>query len=78
MLEVRSRSEGRGRRKAKARSERSAFNVPALIALRFHAPYFHDGSAGSLQNVFKRHLLPGGQTIRNTLAAVERATYWTS
>ncbi|MEP0847033.1 MAG: beta-propeller fold lactonase family protein [Phycisphaerae bacterium] len=48
------------------------FNVPSLLGVAYHAPYFHDGSAQSLENVFNRHLL-GADTIENTLSASDRA-----
>jgi hypothetical protein len=42
----------------------------ALVALNgigWSAPYFHDGSARTLDDVFAKHLMPGGQTIAATL-----------
>jgi hypothetical protein len=48
------------------------FNVPALLGLRYHEPYFHDGSAQNLAQVFARHRLGSG-TIASTLNAVQEA-----
>jgi hypothetical protein len=48
------------------------FNVPALLGLRYHEPYFHDGSARNLTQVFARHRLGSG-TIASTLNAVQEA-----
>lgn len=47
------------------------FNVPSLLGTRYHAPYFHDGSAQSFEEVFARHALGAG-TIATTLNAAER------
>ncbi|MEE2733568.1 MAG: beta-propeller fold lactonase family protein [Pseudomonadota bacterium] len=43
----------------------AGFNAPSLLGVAYHAPYFHDGSAETLDEVFNRHRLPdaGGQTI---------------
>lgn len=52
-------------------------NVPTLLlGLRYHEPYFHDGSARNLMQVFVRHALvvppaPPG-TIATRLDATER------
>jgi hypothetical protein len=46
------------------------FNVPSLLGVAYTAPYFHDGSAATLADVFARHGLgvaPG--TIGSTLSA---------
>jgi hypothetical protein len=37
--------------------------VPSLLGGTFHAPFFHDGSAPTLDDVFAAHQLPGGGTI---------------
>ncbi len=42
------------------------FNVPSLLGTRYHAPYFHNGSAATLDGVFDHHNLATG-TIRSTL-----------
>lgn len=34
------------------------FNTPSLLGVAYHAPYFHDGSALTLDAVFTRHRLP--------------------
>jgi hypothetical protein len=47
------------------------FNVPALLGLRYHEPYFHDGSAQNLRQVFNQHRLGTG-TIASTLNATRR------
>lgn len=49
----------------------SGFNVPSLLGVRYNAPYFHDGSADTLTQVFSKHALGGG-TIANTLSATDR------
>lgn len=43
------------------------FKATSLNGIGHSAPYFHDGSAQTLDDVFARHLLPGGQTIAATL-----------
>lgn len=48
------------------------FNVPSLLGIRFHAPYFHDGAAQTLTDVFAQHGLGGG-TIATTLNAGQQA-----
>jgi YVTN family beta-propeller protein len=45
------------------------FNSPSLFGLSLSAPYFHDGSAQSLEDVAKLHQLPDGRTIEQTLPA---------
>lgn len=50
---------------------KDGFNVPSLLGLRYNAPYFHDGSALTLAEVFAKHGLGGG-TIAGTLTATER------
>jgi YVTN family beta-propeller protein len=44
------------------------FNAPALLGTRYHAPYFHNGAAQTLDAVFPLHLLPAtpGATIPST------------
>ena len=42
------------------------FNVPSLLNVVFHGPYLHDGSAETLDDLFLKHRLPGGQTIANS------------
>ncbi|HEV7735297.1 MAG TPA: beta-propeller fold lactonase family protein [Candidatus Binatia bacterium] len=44
------------------------YNVPSLLGIAHHAPYFHDGSAPTLTDVFAAHALGGG-TIASTLSA---------
>jgi hypothetical protein len=50
------------------------FNAPALLGLRYHEPYFHDGSARNLAQVFARHTLPGTppETIADRLSPQQR------
>ncbi|MBA2593500.1 MAG: hypothetical protein M3495_09080 [Pseudomonadota bacterium] len=40
------------------------FNVPSLLSTSFHAPYFHNGAAQTLEQVFALHQLAGGGTIQ--------------
>lgn len=49
------------------------FNAPALLGLRYHEPFFHDGSARNLPQVFAKHALgaPPG-TIATRLSAAQR------
>lgn len=44
------------------------FKAVSLQGIGHSAPYFHDGSAQTLDDVFARHLLPGGGSIASTLA----------
>ncbi len=46
----------------------AGFNVPALLGTGYHAPYFHDGSAPALDEVFAKHQLATG-TIASVLTA---------
>jgi YVTN family beta-propeller protein len=46
----------------------AGFNSPSLLGLGTSAPYFHDGSAQTLEDVAARHLLDGGQTIAQKLS----------
>ncbi|CAN5685418.1 hypothetical protein BH18PSE1_BH18PSE1_05080 [soil metagenome] len=45
------------------------FNVPSILSANFHAPYFHDGAAQTLEEVFATHQLPGGGTIQGLAGA---------
>lgn len=47
------------------------FNTPSLLGLSVSAPYFHDGSAATLEAVAERHELAGGATIAEQLSAEE-------
>jgi hypothetical protein len=50
------------------------FNVPSLLGICYHAPYFHDGSAQTLPQVFQVHELPqfpGRPTIVQRLNAAQ-------
>ncbi len=49
----------------------AGFNVPSLLDVRYHAPYFHDGSAPTLNDVFETHKLGAG-TIATQLNATQR------
>ena len=46
------------------------FNVPSLLGIGFHAPYFHNGAAQTLSDVFAQHGLGGG-TIATTLGGAQ-------
>jgi YVTN family beta-propeller protein len=48
------------------------FNVPSLLGVGSDAPYFHNGAAQTLEEVFAIHLLPGGGTIDATLSGGDR------
>jgi len=48
------------------------FNVPSLLGVGFHAPYFHNGSAQTLEDVFAVHLLPAGGTIDANVGGADR------
>ncbi|MGH8601392.1 MAG: hypothetical protein ACREXR_00980 [Gammaproteobacteria bacterium] len=39
------------------------FNVPSLLSVNYHAPFFHNGQAQTLEEVFAQHQLPGGGVI---------------
>ncbi|MGV6810248.1 MAG: beta-propeller fold lactonase family protein [bacterium] len=39
------------------------FNIPSLLGVAYHAPYLHDGSAETLQDVFKVHQLPAQDNV---------------
>ncbi|MGH8488646.1 MAG: hypothetical protein ACREXS_07250 [Gammaproteobacteria bacterium] len=45
------------------------FNVPSLLSVNYHAPYFHNGQAQTLEEVFAQHQLPGGGTIEDLAGA---------
>ncbi len=45
------------------------FNSPTLLGIGYSKPYFHDGSAQTLDDVFARHLVPGGGTFTATFNA---------
>jgi len=47
------------------------FNVPSLLGVGYHAPYFHNGAAQTLEDVFTLHALNGG-TIESQISATER------
>lgn len=49
------------------------FNVPSLLGIGMTAPYFHNGSAATLPEVFALHELPAasGQTIAESLSPTE-------
>jgi YVTN family beta-propeller protein len=49
------------------------FNVPSLLGVGHHAPYFHDGSAPTLDDVFTKHRLEAG-TIATVLPAGQQAS----
>jgi hypothetical protein len=49
------------------------FNVPSLIGVGAHAPYFHDGSAQTLVDVFDQHAI-GGTPISTLLGAADQAS----
>jgi hypothetical protein len=49
------------------------FNVPSLLGVGSDAPYFHNGAAQTLEEVFAQHgLLPGGETIEQVLSDTDR------
>jgi YVTN family beta-propeller protein len=48
------------------------FNVPSLLGVSVNAPYFHNGSAQTLEQVFTQHGLGAG-TIGSTLNAADQA-----
>ena len=48
----------------------AGFNSPSLLGLSMSAPYFHDGSAQTLEQVMAKHtLVKGGPTISTVLTA---------
>lgn len=46
------------------------FNVPSLLGVAYHAPYFHSGAAQTLDDAFAQHGLGAG-TIATTLSAAD-------
>ena len=48
------------------------FNSASLLGVGHNAPYFHNGSAQTLSQVFASHELPGGGTIESALPLVDR------
>lgn len=48
------------------------FNVPSLLSVNYHAPYFHNGQATTLEDVFDQHVLNGG-TIADALGDADEA-----
>lgn len=48
------------------------FNVPSLLGVGNSAPYFHNGAAQTLEDVFAQHNLPGSGTIAGTLSAEDQ------
>src|SRR4030095_14857107 len=48
------------------------FNSPSLLGVAYSGPYFHDGSAHTLEDVAARHKL-GTSTITGTLSATDLA-----
>ncbi len=48
------------------------FNTPSLLGIGHTAPYFHDGSAATLDDVFTKHVLPGA--VRPTIASLHNDT----
>jgi DNA-binding beta-propeller fold protein YncE len=48
------------------------FNSPSLLGVAYSAPYFHDGSANTLEEVAARHTLGAG-TIASSLSAQDLA-----
>jgi len=50
------------------------FNAPALLGVRYHAPYLHNGAAQTIDAVFPLHRLgtTAGVTIQTTLSAADR------
>jgi cytochrome c553 len=50
------------------------FNSPSLLGVAYSAPYLHDGSAHTLEEVFARHTVGAANTtIANSLSAAEVA-----
>src|SRR5207253_11069744 len=56
LLEIR----GAGGKIGQAALGAAGFNAPSLLGGAHNAPYFHDGSAPTLDDVFARHLLGAG------------------
>jgi cytochrome c553 len=53
------------------------FNSPSLLGVAYSGPYFHDGSAITLEEVAARHLLDGGKSIAQTLTPEQLQTLLT-
>ena len=49
----------------------AGFNSPSLLGVTYSAPYFHDGSVHTLEQVAAKHTIPGGLTIQNAFNAQE-------
>jgi cytochrome c peroxidase len=49
------------------------FNEPSLLGVGSSAPYFHNGQAQSLDDVFAQHKLPDGNTIQASFGAGDLA-----
>ena len=49
------------------------FNAPALLSVDYHAPYFHNGAAQTLEEVFILHELTDNSTIADVLTAQQQA-----
>src|SRR5438477_73553 len=64
LLEIR----GAGGKIGQAALGAAGFNAPSLLGVAHNAPYFHDGSAPTLDDVFARHLLGAGP-IASVLSA---------
>ena len=69
---VRPRCAGQSTRLCIVRRRWLQFTVAARC-LSLSAPYFHDGSAQTLDDVMKRHLLANGQTVDQTVSPQELA-----
>lgn len=48
------------------------FNSPSLLGVGHNAPYFHNGGAQTLPQVFAAHGLPGGGTIESAIPLADR------
>jgi len=51
----------------------AGFNSPSLLGVVTSGPYFHDGSAHTLEEVAAKHTIPGGLTMQNAFNAQELA-----
>ncbi len=49
------------------------FNTPSLLGVGNSAPYFHNGGAQTLSDVFVMHGLPSGGTIQTRLNSTQRS-----
>ncbi len=49
------------------------FNAPSLLSIAYHAPYFHNGAAQTLEDVFDLHELPSGNVISDDLSNAEQS-----